>query len=131
MSATTVYDLALAGHYTKDTLVYPHSTRTVDGGACFFGANIRPNGIACSGCDPPGPRGLGHSRKIGTFGRRKPDPTIFLAATNEARINPERSAYGSTTMIEKPDSTLQEQVDPLLKPDVEMMRVIHIHCIQE
>jgi len=48
MSATTVYDLALAGHYTKDTLVYPHSTRTVDGGACFFGANIRLNGIACS-----------------------------------------------------------------------------------
>jgi sugar/nucleoside kinase (ribokinase family) len=34
------FDIAFIGHYTKDTIVYPHSTRTVDGGAFFYGANV-------------------------------------------------------------------------------------------
>ncbi len=34
------FDIAFIGHYTQDTIVYPHSTRTVDGGAYFFGANV-------------------------------------------------------------------------------------------
>jgi sugar/nucleoside kinase (ribokinase family) len=34
------FDIVFVGHYTKDTIVYPHSTRTVDGGAFFYGANV-------------------------------------------------------------------------------------------
>ena len=34
------FDIAFLGHYTKDTIIYPHLTRTVDGGAYFFGANV-------------------------------------------------------------------------------------------
>ena len=34
------FDVAFVGHYTKDTIVYPHETKTVDGGAYFFGANV-------------------------------------------------------------------------------------------
>jgi len=34
------FDIVFIGHYTKDTIVYPHSTRTVDGGAFFYGANV-------------------------------------------------------------------------------------------
>jgi sugar/nucleoside kinase (ribokinase family) len=34
------FAVAFVGHYTKDTIVYPHSTRTVEGGAYFFGANV-------------------------------------------------------------------------------------------
>jgi sugar/nucleoside kinase (ribokinase family) len=35
-----VFDIAYVGHYTKDTIVYPHLTRTVDGGAFYYGANV-------------------------------------------------------------------------------------------
>jgi sugar/nucleoside kinase (ribokinase family) len=34
------FDIAYVGHYTKDTIVYPHLTRTVDGGAFYYGANV-------------------------------------------------------------------------------------------
>jgi sugar/nucleoside kinase (ribokinase family) len=34
------FDIVFIGHYTKDTIVYPHATRTVDGGAFFYGANV-------------------------------------------------------------------------------------------
>jgi len=34
------FDIVFIGHYTKDTIVYPHSPRTVDGGAFFYGANV-------------------------------------------------------------------------------------------
>lgn len=34
------FDIAFVGHYTKDTIVYPNLTRTVDGGAYFYGANV-------------------------------------------------------------------------------------------
>jgi sugar/nucleoside kinase (ribokinase family) len=40
VTESTSFDIAFIGHYTKDTIVYPHSTRTVDGGAYFFGANV-------------------------------------------------------------------------------------------
>jgi sugar/nucleoside kinase (ribokinase family) len=35
-----IFDIAFVGHYTKDTIVYPHLTRTVDGGAFYYGANV-------------------------------------------------------------------------------------------
>jgi sugar/nucleoside kinase (ribokinase family) len=35
-----IFDIVFIGHYTKDTIVYPHSTRTVDGGAFFYGAIV-------------------------------------------------------------------------------------------
>lgn len=34
------FDVAFVGHYTKDTIVYPQLTRTVDGGAFYYGANV-------------------------------------------------------------------------------------------
>ena len=34
------FDIAYIGHYTKDTIVYPHLTRVVDGGAFNYGANV-------------------------------------------------------------------------------------------
>ncbi len=34
------FDIAFVGHYTKDTIAYPHLTRTVDGGAFYYGANV-------------------------------------------------------------------------------------------
>jgi sugar/nucleoside kinase (ribokinase family) len=34
------FDIAFVGHYTKDTIVYPNLTRTVDGGAFNYGANV-------------------------------------------------------------------------------------------
>lgn len=34
------FDIAFLGHYTRDTIVYPHATRTVDGGGYFFGASV-------------------------------------------------------------------------------------------
>ncbi len=34
------FDVAYIGHYTKDTLVYPNQTRTVDGGAFYYGTNV-------------------------------------------------------------------------------------------
>ena len=34
------FDIAFVGHYTKDIIVYPHLTRTVDGGAFNYGANV-------------------------------------------------------------------------------------------
>jgi sugar/nucleoside kinase (ribokinase family) len=35
-----MFDIAFVGHYTKDTITYPHLTRTVDGGAFYYGANV-------------------------------------------------------------------------------------------
>ena len=35
-----MFDIAYIGHYTQDTIVYPHATRTVDGGAFFYGCNV-------------------------------------------------------------------------------------------
>ena len=35
-----MFDIAFVGHYTKDTIVYPHGTRTVDGGAFNYGAHV-------------------------------------------------------------------------------------------
>jgi sugar/nucleoside kinase (ribokinase family) len=35
-----MYDIAFLGHYTKDTIVSARGTRTVDGGAVFYGANV-------------------------------------------------------------------------------------------
>jgi sugar/nucleoside kinase (ribokinase family) len=34
------FDIAFIGHYTKDTIVYPTTTRVVDGGAFNYGANV-------------------------------------------------------------------------------------------
>lgn len=34
------FDVACIGHYTKDTIVYPNLTRTVDGGAFYYGTNV-------------------------------------------------------------------------------------------
>ncbi len=34
------FDIAFIGHYTKDIIVYPTVTRTVDGGAFNYGANV-------------------------------------------------------------------------------------------
>ena len=34
------FDIAFVGHYTKDTIIYPYETKTVDGGAYFFGASV-------------------------------------------------------------------------------------------
>lgn len=36
----TRFDVAYIGHYTQDTIVYPHLTRTIDGGAFYYGANV-------------------------------------------------------------------------------------------
>jgi len=36
----TVYDVALLGHYTKDTIVSASGTRVVDGGAFNYGAHV-------------------------------------------------------------------------------------------
>ncbi len=38
--STQVFDVAYVGHYTKDTIVYPNLTRTVDGGAFYYGTNV-------------------------------------------------------------------------------------------
>lgn len=35
-----MYDIAFLGNYTKDTIVSASGTRTVDGGAVFYGANV-------------------------------------------------------------------------------------------
>lgn len=40
MAKSAQFDIAFVGHYTKDTIVYPHVTRTVDGGAFNYGANV-------------------------------------------------------------------------------------------
>ena len=41
MSRTTpTWDIALIGHYTKDTIVSAAGKRVVDGGACNYGANV-------------------------------------------------------------------------------------------
>jgi sugar/nucleoside kinase (ribokinase family) len=34
------FDIAYVGHYTKDTIVYPNETKTVDGGAFYYGVNV-------------------------------------------------------------------------------------------
>jgi sugar/nucleoside kinase (ribokinase family) len=36
----TAFDIAYVGHYTKDTIVYPETMRTVDGGAFYHGCNV-------------------------------------------------------------------------------------------
>ena len=35
-----MFDICYIGHYTKDTIVYPHETKTLDGGAFFYGLNV-------------------------------------------------------------------------------------------
>jgi len=35
-----LFDIAFIGHYTKDTIVYPHARRVLDGGAFNYGANV-------------------------------------------------------------------------------------------
>lgn len=40
MSDLPVFDIAFVGHYTKDTIVYPDSSRQVDGGAYYYGASV-------------------------------------------------------------------------------------------
>lgn len=40
MNSTKVYDLALLGHYTKDTIVSASGVRLVDGGAFNYGAQV-------------------------------------------------------------------------------------------
>ena len=34
------FDIAFLGHYTKDTIVLPHETKTVKGGAFYYGAHV-------------------------------------------------------------------------------------------
>ncbi|MBL7183641.1 MAG: hypothetical protein ISS50_04235 [Anaerolineae bacterium] len=34
------FDIAFVGHYTKDTIVLPHETKTVKGGAFYYGAHV-------------------------------------------------------------------------------------------
>jgi len=34
------FDIAFLGHYTKDTIVLPHETKTVRGGAFYYGVNV-------------------------------------------------------------------------------------------
>ena len=40
VNTTQIYDLALLGHYTKDTIVSASGTRVVDGGAFNYGAQV-------------------------------------------------------------------------------------------
>jgi sugar/nucleoside kinase (ribokinase family) len=40
MAETERFDLAIVGHYTQDTIVYPNATRHVDGGAFYYGASV-------------------------------------------------------------------------------------------
>jgi sugar/nucleoside kinase (ribokinase family) len=35
-----MFDIAYIGHYTKDTIIYPHETKLQDGGAFFYGLNV-------------------------------------------------------------------------------------------
>ncbi len=35
-----MFDITFLGHYTKDTIVYPNSSRTLNGGAYYFGASV-------------------------------------------------------------------------------------------
>ena len=37
---TETFDIAYVGHYTRDTIVYPHETKVVDGGAFYYGVNV-------------------------------------------------------------------------------------------
>jgi sugar/nucleoside kinase (ribokinase family) len=34
------FDIAFLGHYTKDTIVLPHETKTIKGGAFYYGAHV-------------------------------------------------------------------------------------------
>jgi hypothetical protein len=34
------FDIAFIGHYTKDTIVSPHETKTGRGGAFYYGVHI-------------------------------------------------------------------------------------------
>ena len=34
------FDIAFLGHYTKDTIVLPHETKTIRGGAFYYGAHV-------------------------------------------------------------------------------------------
>lgn len=40
VSAKTEFDTAFLGHYTKDTIVLPHETKTVRGGAFYYGVHV-------------------------------------------------------------------------------------------
>lgn len=35
-----MYDIAFIGHYTRDTIVYPHASHWVNGGGYYFGAQV-------------------------------------------------------------------------------------------
>lgn len=35
-----MFDITFIGHYTQDTIVYPNASKTVDGGAYYFGASV-------------------------------------------------------------------------------------------
>lgn len=40
MNTSQPFDITFVGHYTKDTIVYPTSSKTVNGGAYYFGAHV-------------------------------------------------------------------------------------------
>jgi len=40
MANIELFDLAIVGHYTQDTIIYPNATRLVDGGAFYYGASV-------------------------------------------------------------------------------------------
>jgi len=40
VSAKTEFDIAFLGHCTKDTIVLPHETKTVRGGAFYYGVHV-------------------------------------------------------------------------------------------
>ncbi len=40
MNPSPTFDIAFVGHYTQDTIVYPTSSKTVNGGAYYFGAHV-------------------------------------------------------------------------------------------
>lgn len=35
-----MYDIAFIGHYTRDTIIYPHASHWVNGGGYYFGARV-------------------------------------------------------------------------------------------
>ncbi len=40
MNTSNPFDITFVGHYTKDTIVYPTNSKTVNGGAYYFGAHV-------------------------------------------------------------------------------------------
>jgi sugar/nucleoside kinase (ribokinase family) len=37
---TQAFDIAYVGHYTKDTIVHRGASKTIDGGAFYYGCNV-------------------------------------------------------------------------------------------